>query len=98
MNCNDDTVPIELMNNVDPLDKYLMEEHTARTFANKFWFPKFFVRIIYDRWEKDGGKNIKKILKEKAKTIFENHSLGPMSEKIACEIKKIVSEHKPDVN
>ena len=92
-----ETVPFNLMHKVGPGGSFLAEEHTAKMFKKNFWIPRFFDRKVYDNWENDGFKDIRSILNEKAKDIFENHTPEKLPENIIDTIDKILTEHHPDV-
>ena len=68
---DEETVPFRIMGSVGPGGSFLQEDHTVNNFKNTFWFPCFFNRKVFDEWEKEGGKDIHKILNEKSKEIFD---------------------------
>jgi trimethylamine--corrinoid protein Co-methyltransferase len=71
---NDETVPLELIGRVGPGGNFLMEDHTVESFRKTFWFPRFLDRNVYETWERDGSKDLRTTLNERARSIFEQHS------------------------
>jgi trimethylamine--corrinoid protein Co-methyltransferase len=94
---DDETVPLRLMNRVGPGGNYLMEDHTAENFRKTFWRPRFLDRNRFDMWEKDGSKDLRRVLNEKAKVIFERHQPAELPEEIVRSIRSITVKHQPDV-
>ncbi|NIO04243.1 MAG: trimethylamine methyltransferase [Proteobacteria bacterium] len=93
---NDETVPFELMERVGPGGNFLVEEHTAEHFRRTFWFPRFLDRKIYEMWETDGSKDLRAVLNERSKSIFEGHTPKELPEKAVKAIREIVANHRPD--
>ena len=94
---DDETVPIHLMGKFGPGGNFLLEKHTAENFKKVFWFPRFLDRKRYDLWENDGSKDLRMVLNEKAKVIFENHYSPELPKGTIDRIHEIVAKHQPDV-
>ena len=94
---NDETVPIDVMGRVGPGGNFLTEEHTASHFKKSFWFPGCINRESYDSWQKDGSKDLRRLLNERAKKIFGGLETKEPPEKIKQRIMKIAADHQPDV-
>lgn len=94
---DDKTVPIEVMAKLGPGSNFLMEDHTLEYFKKTFWFPRFLDRNGCDLWKKNGSKELRQILNEKARDIFENNSPARLPEEKITKIKEIISRHKPDI-
>lgn len=97
LNFNDETVPFDLMAKVGPAGNFLVEKHTAENFKKVFWFPRFLDRKRFDLWENDGSKDLRMVLNEKARSIFQNHCPPELPEKTIDIIREIVAKHQPDV-
>ncbi|MCK5568403.1 MAG: trimethylamine methyltransferase family protein [Spirochaetes bacterium] len=97
LNFNDASVPIDIMGKVGPGGNFLMEEHTVDNFKKEFWFPRFFDRRMFEMWEKAGLKDLRAVLNEKAREIFEKSAPSEISQEVKEEIRGIVSTHRPDV-
>ena len=94
---DDDSVPIGIMDRVGPGGNFLMDEHTLANYKKKFWFPRFLDRRMYENWKKEGSKDIRSVLNERARVIFENHEPEALPDDIKAKISSIVINHKPDV-
>ena len=94
---NDESVPMDTMRRVGPGGNFLMEEHTAKNFRKRFWFPRFLDRKMWEMWESSGSKGMRELLNEKAREIFEAHEPSLLSREIQSSIDEIVYRHKPDV-
>jgi trimethylamine:corrinoid methyltransferase-like protein len=54
-------------------------------------------RKMFDLWEKTGAKEIRGVLNEKAREIFEGHRPEELSEDRVNAIGAAVARHRPDV-
>ena len=97
LNFNDASVPIDIMGKVGPGGNFLIEEHTVDNYKKEFWFPRFFDRRMFEMWEKAGSKDLRAVLNEKAREIFEKSAPCEISQEVKEEIRGIVSTHRPDV-
>ncbi|MBW2057365.1 MAG: trimethylamine methyltransferase family protein [Deltaproteobacteria bacterium] len=93
-----ETVPLELMDRVGPGGNFLMEDHTLANFKRTFWFPRFLDRNVHETWQQEGSKDLRTVLGERARAIFEAHSPPVPSEEVVRSIRNIVAAHKPDVH
>jgi trimethylamine--corrinoid protein Co-methyltransferase len=94
---NDQTVPLQLMEEVGPGGGFLLEEHTVDNFRKTFWFPRFLDRKMFEGWKNDGCKDLRQVLNERARSIFESHRPQGLPEKTVSSIRDMVATHKPDV-
>jgi len=94
---NEESVPLEVMDRVGPGGHFMMEEHTAEHFKSSIWFPRFLDRNMYEGWEKNGSKELRDVLNERAKQIFESHDPPLAGEDVLKDLDRIVAQHKPDV-
>jgi trimethylamine---corrinoid protein Co-methyltransferase len=97
LNFNNETVPFHLMAKVGPAGNFLLEKHTAENFKKVCWFPRFLDRKRYDLWENDGCKDLRMVLNEKARSIFQNHCPPELPENTIEQIREIAAKHRPDV-
>jgi trimethylamine--corrinoid protein Co-methyltransferase len=68
-----DTLALDVINEVGQTGNYLEHEHTLKHFRTEFYFPGIFDRTNYEGWEKAGKKMLDKKLKEKADEIISSH-------------------------
>lgn len=86
---NEETMALDLIDEIGPGGEYLTSEHTLRHFKEN-WYPELFSRSPYEKWEEEGKKDLKTRANEKAKYIIENYSPKPLDEKIKVGLQKIV--------
>lgn len=86
---NEETMALDLIDEIGPGGEYLTSEHTLRHFKEN-WYPELLSRSPYEKWEEEGEKDLKTKANEKAKYIIENYSPKPLDEKIKTELRKIV--------
>jgi len=94
---DEETVPLRIMEDVGPGGSFLQENHTVNNFKNTFWFPRFLNRKVFDEWEKDGARDIRKILNEKSKEIYDNHKPKRLPSDVTNSINEIAAKHQPDI-
>jgi trimethylamine--corrinoid protein Co-methyltransferase len=94
---DDESVPLELMKKVGPGGHFLTEDHTARNFRKRFWFPRVLDRKQFEGWESQGSKDLLEVLNERSKKIFEGSSPQQPAPDILKGIDDILKSHKPDV-
>jgi len=94
LNFNEETVPFKLIDKVGPGGNYLTEQHTIENFKRTFWFPRFLDRSRFELWERRGCRDLRTILNEKAKEIFNSHQPERLSDKVINSIHDIVARHR----
>ncbi len=90
---NDETLSVDVINNVGPGGHYLYEDHTMKWFRNH-WQPTLMDRNSYEDWLSQGSKTLKDRVIEKTKDLIKNHE-GPISKVSASankDIEKILRE------
>lgn len=86
---NQETLGLDLIDEVGPGGEYLTSEHTLRHFKEN-WFPDLISRRPYERWEADGKKDLGTRANERVKFILENHTPVPLEEHLRTELHKMV--------
>lgn len=81
---NDETLPLNLIEEVGPGSDYLSEGHTLKHFP-KFWVPRIFDRSFI---RNEGTKDCEQLLNEKTIEILETHEPKPLSEDLVTELQK----------
>lgn len=98
LNFNDESVALQVIDNVGPGGNFIMEDHTYDNYMNTFYFPRSFNRKRFETWEEEGSRDICSILKEGAKAIINDHKPQKLPEEVKQTISAIVEKHRPDVN
>ena len=86
---NEETLALDLIDKVGPGGEYLTSEHTLKHFREN-WSPQIFSRTSYERWEKEGKKDLAARASAKAKEILKTHAPRPLEQGLQAELRKIV--------
>ena len=89
---NEDTLAVDVINNVGPNGHYLRQEHTRRYYKSEFWYPKLCDRRNYEEWEMMGKTSFKERTVARVRDILATHqpsSIKPETEKV---IEKVLAE------
>jgi trimethylamine--corrinoid protein Co-methyltransferase len=88
MEINDETLALDLINEIGPDGNYLSCEHTLKNYA-KDWYPKLFDRRNYDDWKARGEKTLRQRAKEKALKILATYKPEPLPAEIQKQLDEI---------
>lgn len=95
---NPETLALNVIRAVGPGGHFLAEEHTFRHFKQETWMPSEIIdRQRYDAWAASGRKDLGQRVKEKIKTIIENHKPKPMEEHTRKKLAEIVAKAEAGV-
>ncbi len=86
---NDDTLALDLIDQVGPDGQYLDNPHTLKHFRER-WYPKLFERSNYDSWQKKGGKDLGERANDQVDKILAEHTPEPLPQKLADAVHAIV--------
>jgi len=86
---NDDTLALDLIDEVGPDGQYLDNPHTMKHFRER-WYPKLFDRSNYDGWRKKGGKNLGERATVEVEKILAEHKPEPLPADIAKAVHAVV--------
>jgi len=76
---NDETLAVDVIDQVGPGGHYLMADHTIRHMRSEFYFPSAVVdRQSWEMWRQDGGLDARQRAKEIAREILANHQPAPL--------------------
>jgi trimethylamine--corrinoid protein Co-methyltransferase len=87
---NDDTLALDLIDEIGPDGQYLSNPHTMKHFRER-WYPTLFDRSNFDGWQKKGGKTLGDRATVQVDKILDEHTPEPLPEDIAKEVHKIVT-------
>jgi len=73
-NINDNTVPLEVIEEVGPRGEFLTHEHTAENFSEQLWEPDLISRDNYSNWKSKGSKTMQERAEDKVKEIIASKS------------------------
>ncbi|MGA9349335.1 MAG: trimethylamine methyltransferase family protein [Anaerolineae bacterium] len=86
---NDETLALDLIDQVGPDGQYLDAEHTRDHFRQR-WYPRVFERNSYSNWRAKGGKSLAERAAERVEEILAEHQPEPLPDDVAQTIKAIV--------
>jgi trimethylamine--corrinoid protein Co-methyltransferase len=86
---NDETLALDLIDEVGPDGSFLDSDHTMKHFRDRF-YPQVFERGNYDQWMENGGLSLRERAAKVVDTILEEHQPEPLPEDIQKKLKAIV--------
>ncbi len=86
---NDETLALDLIDEIGPDGQYLDTEHTLAHFRER-WYPQVFERDNYSNWLAKGGKSLDERAAERVAQILAEHQPEPLPEDVARKLKAIV--------
>ncbi len=86
---NEETMALDLIDEVGPGGEYLTSEHTLEHFKEN-WYPELMTRSPYEKWVEEGSKDLGVKAKEKIKDILDKHEPKPLEERVKEELKTII--------
>ena len=92
----DETLAIDVIEELGPTGSYLDHEHTLRHYREPF-YSKLADKNQYSIWLKRGGKTMEARAAEKVDSILENHQPGPLPEDVQQIIREIVAREQARV-
>ncbi len=75
----DETLALELIQQVGPTGNFMAEEHTARLFRKELFFPVLFRRQTIDQWLADGARPIVAVAHERVQQILAKTGPVPLA-------------------
>lgn len=88
---NEETLALDVIENVGPGGDFLGEEHTFRLFKGQSFNSKLLNRENYDNWVQQGSLSFKDKANAAVRDILDNHKAPALSEEVTNEIKGIIS-------
>ncbi|MFC2013266.1 trimethylamine methyltransferase family protein, partial [Chloroflexota bacterium] len=82
---NDETLSLDLIEQLGPGANYLSENHTLKHFR-KFWMPSVFDRSMA---KKEGTKNCEELLNERTLEILRTHQPKTLPDALVRELKRV---------
>ena len=93
---NDETLALDLIDDVGPTGSFLDSDHTMRHFRSR-WYPDIFERGSYDQWLARGGKSLGERAAERVAGFLEKHATEPLPEDVAGAIRAVVERAEKDL-
>ena len=88
----EETLAIDLIDQVGPGGHYLQEDHTMKHFR-EVRYSKLFDRTVYDQWKEKGGKRFEERLRGLTQEAMA-HQPAPLSEDVIQELDRMQAHWK----
>ena len=69
----DETLALDVIENVGPGGDFLSERHTLKHFRKELWRPMYMNKDPPEAWKKKGAKTYGELVIDKAKDILKTH-------------------------
>ncbi len=89
---NEETLAVEVINNVGPNGHYLREPHTRRHYKSEFWYPKLMDRRNYEEWEAMGGSRMRERVIAFTHDILASHQPSPVKPETLHTIEQVLAD------
>ena len=86
---NDETLALDLIDEVGPDGQFLVTDHTRRHFRER-WHPQLFERDTYKGWLAKGGKSLAERAAKRVEEILAEHKPEPLADDVVQAIKAII--------
>lgn len=89
MEVSEETLAIDLIDQLGPGGHFLDTDHTLRHFREN-WYPTLMDRLDYSNWQDTGRKTLRERANEKVRSILENHRPPSLSDETRARIRGVV--------
>lgn len=86
---NDETLALDLIDEVGPDGQFLDTDHTMRHFRER-WYPRLIERDNYERWLSRGGKSLTQRAADRVSEILATHKTQPLPANVARAVRGVV--------
>lgn len=77
-----ETLALDLIDEVGPCGHFFSEPHTVRHFRKEFWLPELIDRENFQGWEQKGKTTLLDRVKAKVKRVVETHEPEPLEQRL----------------
>ncbi len=88
---NDETLALNLIDEVGPDGQYLDNPHTLKHFRKR-WYPNLFERFNCDGWEREGAKDLGTRATEFVEKTLADHTPDPLPANIARQVHAVIEK------
>ena len=88
------TLAREPIHRAKPGGGFLADDHTLGNWKWAQWRPALIDRMRYDRWLKEGSKDMATRANERARQILEEHQVPPLSEEAEKAIDEVLKRRE----
>jgi len=91
---DDETLALDVTNNLGPHGDYLGEMHTAVHCRKEISPIKYFASKTFEAWEQGGRKDLKDLIDQDLRKILATHQPEPLPASVQDRLKDIVKKYK----
>lgn len=88
---NDETIALDVIDQVGPGGHYVGEEHTFKHFRRN-WVPKLIDRSVRETWELEGSLSLGDRANAKVRQIFENYQPVPLQGGVRAKLDAVIEK------
>ncbi len=92
---NEDTLALDLINQIGPGGNYLTTNHTLKHFRREIITPDLICRDSLSSWKAAGAPDMRTQAQKKARRILAEHSPEALPENVAIQLDDIVKQVDP---
>jgi len=89
---DDETLAVDIIENVGPEGHYLTQKHTLENFKKEHYIPVIVNREKWEKWNMSGSKDLRDTARKEVLKILKEHKPTPLDPGIERELTKIVKE------
>jgi trimethylamine--corrinoid protein Co-methyltransferase len=87
---NEETLAVEVIDNVGPNGHYLREQHTRDHYKTEFWYPNLCDRRNFEEWEMMGSTPMRDRVVARVQDILATHEPSPIKPETEKTIKEVL--------
>jgi trimethylamine--corrinoid protein Co-methyltransferase len=88
---NDETLALDLIDEIGPDGNFLNAKHTLIYFRNR-WYPSLMDRKNYNNWLKDGGQDLRQRAAARVDQLLAEHQPEPLPVEVQTKLEKILQQ------
>ena len=93
---DDESLAVDIIKAVGPAKDFLTQQHTLKHVRSHSQ-PEFFDRSRMEKWKAAGATDSYAKAAEKTRNILQTHKPDPLPEKVAADIKSLISETEDEL-
>jgi len=88
---NDETLALDLIDQLGPGGSFIAEEHTVRHFRREVWIPSILDREYWAAWADGGRKTSADRVKERLESLLASYVPHPFDDNVEREVQNVVA-------
>ncbi len=94
---NEETLAVEAIKEAGHAGSYLSLKHTRKLFKQEHYLTDLLSKSSWRKWISEGGKDLTKKAREKARKILKEHEVTPLPKDVVDEIDKVIKSAAKEV-